>query len=153
MRERVQVVVSPNEVESYIARGYARSDIGAELLLGANVWGLLSHEEREGLVVVEADKEKHTGLNSHRRQHGVLLLTEQLVVSALARELHVLEVDGAHTLCANALEDKGPEVWRSGELFDSPTEAVEASAQVINDAIEQHEAAALRLRKFLGEQR
>jgi hypothetical protein len=152
MREKVQVVVSPNEVESYLARGYVRSDIGAELLLGANVWGLLSHEEREGLVVVEVDAKQHLQLNDTHLRMCRMYVDDYVTVPgkvcvASVRVLETLPENGA--IVAREDKDAVPEECGRHELFETVRACLDENREFMLLKIRQLRQAADRMETLL----
>lgn len=151
MNERV--IVSAAELQSYLDRGYARSEVGVEVCLGNIVWNALSHEEREGLVVVEIGKEAHAKLNSPPRWHALRYTHDTMITGVRLTELDELESTGADVLCADARVDGGPEVWAAEALHETSVAAVKAAEPSIRSAIRMHQLAIGELERFLSRHR
>jgi len=148
-REKHFVVVDESHVQTYLAKGYARSDESLVDHLGEQAWMQLQKEERVKLVLMEIDKAEHE--QKQRLPQKFMVETDHgfFVHTARATRFDVLETDVFDSVIADANRDTGVRRASNDGLFETARQAANASRGRILDQIELHRAAADRLEDFL----
>lgn len=146
------VIVPETDVESYIARGYRRSETPAEAFKQLH-WPVLSLAELQGLVVLEIEPEEHARLNDlHPKKFRIYFGGEITGFDgAELAKVRVLTEDDEDlgTLIAREDRDSAPERVGSHILFDTAREAVEESREFIRLTIDRMRRGADKLEAFL----
>lgn len=146
------VTVPEKDVESYIARGYRRSETPAEAFRQLP-WPVLSLAEQQGLVVLEIEPEEHARLNDTHQKRFRLYFGGDIIGfdGAEVVKVRVLESDdGSHgAMIAREDRDAIPEIVGGHILYETARECVEANREFIQLTIERMRRGADKLEAFL----
>lgn len=150
---KTQVIVTAKQVQSYLDRGYERSERSPRLVMGEQAWMMLTKAERGELMVVEIDAEEHARLvDTNPKKYRLYPRGMQTYWTHVGvNRVRVLEElpDAAGVRIANEERDSPPEEWGKHDLFDTPQECIAAKREFIEQVIHRLRTAAGEWEKLL----